>query len=103
VAATVIYALLPHPYFSLTERHPIGLSLESPVAERRMNRRDDRMLATVYQVLAMLTIPVATLSIGANLGLLHLLWMLVGSRLRARRGALLPGLNDLGLPKSAYK
>jgi hypothetical protein len=61
------------------------------------------MLATVYQVLAMLTIPVATLSIGANLGLLHLLWMLVGSRLRARRGALLPGLNDLGLPKGGVR
>jgi len=51
----------------------------------------------VYQVITMLSTLVAPLPIGTNLGLLHLLWMLVSGRLLGSRGAILPGLSDLGL------
>jgi hypothetical protein len=40
---------------------------------------------------------VAVLPIGTNLGLLHLLWMLVSGRLLASRGALFPALSEAGL------
>jgi hypothetical protein len=51
----------------------------------------------VYQVLTMLCALVAPLPIGTNLGLLHLLWLLVSGRLLASRGALFPGLSEAGL------
>lgn len=51
----------------------------------------------VYQVMTLLSTLVAPLPIGTNLGLLHLPWMLVSGRLLANRGALFPGLSDLGL------
>jgi hypothetical protein len=41
--------------------------------------------------------------VGTNLGLLHLLWMLVSGRLLASRGAVLPGLSDCGLPARAVR
>src|SRR5215210_6348385 len=46
----------------------------------------------VYQVMTMLSTLVAPLPIGTNLGLLHLLWMLVSGRLLGSRGALFAGL-----------
>jgi hypothetical protein len=46
---------------------------------------------------------VAPLPIGTNLGLLHLLWMLVSGRLLATRGAVIPGLADCGLPDRAVR
>lgn len=55
------------------------------------------MPEAVYQVMTMLSTVVAPLPIGTNLGLLHLLWMLVSGRLLGSRGAILPGLSDLGL------
>ena len=55
------------------------------------------MPEAVYQVISMLSTLVAPLPIGTNLGLLHLLWMLVSGRLLGSRGAILPGLSDLGL------
>jgi hypothetical protein len=55
------------------------------------------MPEAVYQVTAMLSTLVAPLPIGTNLGLLHLLWMLVSGRLLGSRGAILPGLSELGL------
>lgn len=57
----------------------------------------------VYQVMTMLSPLVAPLPIGTNLGLLHLLWMLVSGRLLGSRGALLPGLSDLGLTDSEVR
>lgn len=57
----------------------------------------------VYQVLTMLSTLVATLPIGTNLGLLHLLWMLVSGRLLASRGALFPGLSDAGLTEGQVR
>lgn len=57
----------------------------------------------VYQVLTMLSTLVAALPIGTNLGLLHLLWMLVSGRLLASRGALFPGLSDAGLTEAEVR
>jgi hypothetical protein len=51
----------------------------------------------VYQVMGMLSPLVAPLPIGTNLGLLHLLWMLVTGRLLGTRGAVIPGLDETGL------
>jgi len=55
------------------------------------------MPEAVYQMHALLMSLVVSLPIGTNLGLLHLLWMLVSGRLLASRGALFPALSDLGL------
>lgn len=40
----------------------------------------------VYQVMTMLCAVVTPLPVGTNLGLLHLLWMLVSGRLLGSRG-----------------
>jgi len=55
------------------------------------------MPEAVYQVMTLLCGLVAPLPIGTNLGLLHLLWMLVSGHLLGSRGALLPGLGEAGL------
>ncbi len=55
------------------------------------------MPEAVYQVMTILCALVAPLPIGTNLGLLHLLWMLVSGRLLDSRGALIPGLSAAGL------
>jgi hypothetical protein len=57
----------------------------------------------VYQVLTMLSHLVAPLPIGTNLGLLHLLWMLVSGRLLASRGALFPALSEAGLTEAEVR
>ena len=57
----------------------------------------------VYQVLTLLGRLVAPLPIGTNLGLLHLLRMLVRGRLLGSRGALFAGLVDCGLPDRAVR
>jgi hypothetical protein len=46
---------------------------------------------------------VASLPIGTNLGLCHLLWMLLSGRLLQSRGAVIPGLADLGLAADAVR
>ncbi len=46
---------------------------------------------------------VAPLPIGTNLGLLHLLWMLVSGQLLATRGAVIPGLSGCGLSARAVR
>jgi hypothetical protein len=61
------------------------------------------MPEAVYQVLTMLGQLVAPLPVGTNLGLLHLLWMLVSGRLLAARGAVLPGLQECGLSDRAMR
>jgi hypothetical protein len=55
------------------------------------------MQEPVYRTLELLCAVVSALPIGTNLGLLHLLWMLVSGRLLATRGALFPGLSEAGL------
>jgi hypothetical protein len=57
----------------------------------------------VYRMLTLLCALVGELPIGTNLGLLHLLWMLVSGRLLAARGALFPGLSDCGLSAAAVR
>jgi hypothetical protein len=47
--------------------------------------------------MTMLSTLVTPLPRGANLGLLHLLWMLVSGRLLASRGALFPAVPETGL------
>jgi hypothetical protein len=51
----------------------------------------------VYHLMTLLCALVVPLPIGTNLGLLHLLWMLVSGRLLRSRGALFPGLAEAGL------
>ena len=57
----------------------------------------------VYQVMTLLCALVAPLPIGTNLGLLHLLWLLVSGRLLASRGALFPALAECGLAEGAIR
>jgi len=61
------------------------------------------MRQTVYRVLDLLCAVIVSVPIGTNLGLLHLLWMLVSGRLLETRGAVLPGLSTLGLPAAAVR
>ena len=57
----------------------------------------------VYRMMTLLCALVRQVPIGTNLGLLHLLWMLVSGRLLASRGALFPGLADCGLSARAVR
>ena len=59
------------------------------------------MQETVYRVIEVLCAVVAASPIGTNLGLVHLLWMLVSGRLLGSRGAVIPGLSAVGLSESA--
>ena len=61
------------------------------------------MQATVYRVIGMLCAVVAASPIGTNLGLVHLLWMLVSGRLLESRGAVIPGLSAVGLSEPAVR
>jgi len=61
------------------------------------------MQETVYRVIGVLCAVVAGTPIGTNLGLVHLLWMLVSGRLLETRGAVIPGLSAAGLPESAVR
>ena len=61
------------------------------------------MHPTVYRVMTLLVSLVAGLPIGTNLGLLHVLWMLLSGRLLHSRGAVVPGLSGLGLPIPAVR
>ena len=61
------------------------------------------MPETVYRVMTLLSTLVVTLPVGTNLGVLHLLWMLVSGRLLAARGAVIPGLSESGLPDRAVR
>ena len=54
------------------------------------------MPTAVYRMLTLLGTLVVACPVGTNLGLLHLLWMLVSGRRLAARGALIPGLSDCG-------
>jgi hypothetical protein len=57
----------------------------------------------VSRMLTLLCALVAPLPVGTNLGLLHLLWMLVSGRLLAARGAVIPGLDACGLSRQAVR
>ena len=53
----------------------------------------------VYRMLELLCVVVSPLPIGTNLGLLHLLRMLVSGRLLMARGAIVTGLSEAGLSR----
>jgi hypothetical protein len=61
------------------------------------------MPEAVYRMLTLLCALVRALPIGTNLGLLHLLWMLVSGQLLAARGAVIPGLSACGLSDRAIR
>lgn len=61
------------------------------------------MHATVYRVMTFLCTLVTPLPVGTNLGLLHLLWMLLSGQLLASRGAIIPGLSATGLVAAAVR
>jgi hypothetical protein len=57
----------------------------------------------VYRVIGVLCAVVGRTPIGTNLGLVHLLWMLVSGRLLETRGAVFPGLSATGLSEPAVR
>jgi hypothetical protein len=61
------------------------------------------MQETVYRVIEVLCAVVSATPIGTNLGLVHLLWMLVSGRLLETRGAVIPGLSAAGLPEPVVR
>ena len=61
------------------------------------------MPAAVYRMLTLLCSLVVTLPVGTNLGMVHLLWMLVSGRLLEARGAVIPALSASGLSERAVR
>ena len=61
------------------------------------------MQETVYRMVEVLCAVVAGTPIGTNLGLVHLLWMLVSGRSLETRGAVIPGLRATGLSEPAVR
>lgn len=61
------------------------------------------MPEAVYRMLMLLCRLVVPLAAGTNLGLPHPLWMLVSGRLRATRGAVIPGLSTCGLAERVVR
>lgn len=61
------------------------------------------MPAPVYRVMQVLCTLVSPLPVGTNLGLAHLLWMLLSGALLVSRGAIIPGLSTRGLPIPAVR
>src|SRR3954447_3780135 len=61
------------------------------------------MQVRVYGVMVVLCAVVAGTPVGTNLGLVHLLWMLVSGRLLGTRGAVIPGLSATGLSEPAVR
>src|SRR4029434_3631799 len=61
------------------------------------------MSPIVYRMNDILSHVVERVPVGTNLGLLHLLWMLLSGRLLLSRGAVIPGLAALGLAEEAVR
>lgn len=57
----------------------------------------------LYRINSILSCVLAGVPIGTNLGLCHLLWMLLSGRLLQSRGAVIPGLADFGLSAAAVR
>lgn len=55
------------------------------------------MSKLVYRITPLLSAVVESVPIGTNLGLFHLLWMLLSGLLLLSRGAVIPGLAAWGL------
>ncbi len=61
------------------------------------------MSSLLYRINSILSRVVIGVPIGTNLGLFPLLWMLLSGRLLQSRGAVIPGLADLGLAADAVR
>lgn len=61
------------------------------------------MPEAVSRMLTLVCALVVQAPVGTNLGLLHLLWMLVSGQLLVTRGAVFPGLNGTGLAARAVR
>src|SRR5262249_27911938 len=61
------------------------------------------MSPLVYRMNDVLARVVQRVPVGTNLGLLHLLWMLLSGRLLLSRGAVIPGRAALGLAEKAVR
>lgn len=61
------------------------------------------MSSLLYRINNILSRVVAGVPLGPNLGLFHLLWMLLSGRLLLSRGAVIPGLADFGLAEDAVR
>lgn len=61
------------------------------------------MSSILYRINGFLSHVVACVPIGTNLGLFHLLWMLLSGRLLQSRGAVIPGLAAFGLSAAAVR
>jgi len=61
------------------------------------------MSALLYRINHVLSRVVSHVPVGTNLGLFHLLWMLLSGRLLHSRGAVMPGLAACGLAEAAVR
>jgi hypothetical protein len=61
------------------------------------------MSSILYRINDFWSPVVACVPVGTNLGLFHLLWMLLSGRLLQSRGAVIPGLADFGLSAAAVR
>ncbi len=61
------------------------------------------MSSIVYRMHGLLYRVVMGVPLGTNLGLFHLLWMILSGRLLSSRGAVIPGLADIGLAPDAVR
>jgi hypothetical protein len=61
------------------------------------------MSSLLYRINSLLSRVMAGVPIGTNLGLCHLLWMLLSGRLLQSRGAVIPGLAAFGLSAAAVR
>jgi hypothetical protein len=61
------------------------------------------MPSLVYRISTLLCHVLASVPVGTNLGLFHLLWTLLSGRLLASRGAVIPALADTGLAPEAVR
>ncbi len=61
------------------------------------------MQEPVYRVLTLVSGLVVDAPIGTNLGLLHLVWMVLCGKLLLTRGAIIPGLSAVGLSEGAVR
>ena len=61
------------------------------------------MSSLVYRISGLLCRVVQGVPIGTNLGLFHLLWMIISGRLLQSRGAVIPGLAETGLADDAVR
>ena len=57
----------------------------------------------VFQAVMHLCNVVRTVPVGTNLALLHLLWMMISGHLLPSRGAIIPGLHQMGLSDKAVR